>query len=82
MHWLWQLIVSILIGALSGWIASKIMKTKGGFIRCLILGVLGGALGGWLGSLIGLGGGWISSIVLSVAGACIIILAAKFILKR
>ena len=49
-------LVSLFIGALVGWIAGKIMHSKGGLIRNIVLGLLGGALGGWLGSLIGIGG--------------------------
>lgn len=76
-----QLIVEILLGALIGWIAGNIMKSKGGFWRNVIIGVLGGALGGWIGNLIGLGGGWITGILLSIGGACLLIWLAKKILK-
>ena len=48
-----HILVSLLIGALVGWLAGKIMHSKGGLIRNIVLGLLGGALGGWLGSLIG-----------------------------
>ena len=64
---LWQIIVAVLLGALSGWIASKIMKSKGGFIRNVILGIIGG--------------GWVMSIILAVAGACLIIWLARLIFK-
>lgn len=54
-------LVSLFIGALVGWIAGKIMHSKGGLIRNIVLGLLGGALGGWLGSLIGVEpASWIS----------------------
>ena len=39
---LWNLIWSILVGALVGWIAGIIMKSKGGFVRNAIMGILGG----------------------------------------
>ena len=39
------MIISIILGALIGWIASKLMGTKGGLIRNLILGVVGSAVG-------------------------------------
>ena len=82
MAWLWQLLVSIVIGALAGWIAGQIMKSKGSFLRNVILGIVGGAVGGWLGSLIGIGGGWVMSIILAVAGACLIIWLFRLIFKK
>lgn len=82
MDWLWQLLVAIVIGAFAGWVAGKIMKSKGSFLRNLILGILGGALGGWLGSLIHIGGGWVMSIILAIAGACLIIFLFRLIFKK
>jgi uncharacterized membrane protein YeaQ/YmgE (transglycosylase-associated protein family) len=82
MQWLWQLIVAILLGALIGWLAGKLMKSDGSFLRNLILGILGAALGGWLGGLIGIGGGWVMSIILAIAGACLIIFLWRLIFKK
>ncbi|XZG70907.1 GlsB/YeaQ/YmgE family stress response membrane protein [Chitinibacteraceae bacterium HSL-7] len=50
------LIISILVGALIGWLASKIMKTDAqqGAILNIVVGIVGSALGSWLfGSLLG-----------------------------
>ena len=60
-----KILVGLLIGALAGWIAGKIMGSKSSFLRNMIIGVLGGVVGGWLGGLIGIGGGWVMSIVLA-----------------
>ena len=38
-----HILVSLLIGALVGWLAGKIMHSKGGLIRNIVLGLLGGA---------------------------------------
>ncbi len=79
---MWEFIVSIFMGAFSGWLAGKIMKTKHSFIVNIILGLVGGALGGWLGGFIGIGAtGWISSILIAVAGACILIWITRLIFK-
>ena len=51
-----HILVSLFIGALVGWIAGKIMDSKGGLLRNMVLGIVGGMLGGWLGSLIGVSG--------------------------
>ncbi len=69
-----KLIVELIIGALSGCAASKIMGTESrGLLKNIILGVGGGLVGGYLGNLIGLGGGWVTGILLSIGGACLII---------
>ena len=39
------MICSLILGALIGWIASKLMGSRGGLIRNLILGVVGSAVG-------------------------------------
>ncbi len=77
-----RLLVSILLGALAGWIASKIMKSEHGFWMNVILGLVGGLVGGWLGGLIGLGGGWLSGLILAVAGACLLIWLYRVITKK
>ena len=69
-----QLLVSVCIGALSGFAANKIMKgSSDGFLRNTLLGIVGGLVGGYLGNLIGIGGGWVSSILLAIAGSCLVI---------
>ena len=40
------LIINILLSALAGWIAGKIMKSEGGFIRNAIIGAIGGTVAG------------------------------------
>lgn len=39
------MICSLILGALIGWIAGKLMGSRGGLIRNLILGVVGSAVG-------------------------------------
>ena len=69
-----HLLVSLCIGAVCGFAANKIMTgSSQGFLRDAMLGVVGGLVGGFLGHLIGIGGGWISSIILAIAGSCLII---------
>ncbi len=74
-----HLLVSLALGALAGWIAGKIMKSSHGLLMNIILGLVGGLIGGWLGGLIGIGGGWVSGLILAVAGACILIWLGRLI---
>ena len=76
------MIISIILGALIGWIASKLMGTKGGLIRNLILGVVGSAVGNWLAGCIGLAAtGSVGAILIRVGGACVVILICRWLFK-
>ena len=66
-----RILVSLVLGALAGWIAGKIMKSSHGLLMNIILGLVGG--------LIGLGGGWLSGLILAVVGACLLIWVARLI---
>ena len=70
----------ILIGALAGFIAGKIMRGGGfGLIINLVLGIVGGLLGGWVFSLFGFAAsGIIGRLITSVVGAVIILWIASF----
>ncbi len=74
---MFKFIINILIGALVGFLSGEIMKSKGSFLRNVILGLLAGALGGWLGG----SHGFIVSLCIDVAAGCLLIWLAKKIFK-
>ena len=77
-----HLLASLVIGALSGAIANKIMNgNPKSFFQNALLGIVGGLVGGFLGDLIGIGGGWISGILLAIAGSCLVVWLARKIVK-
>ncbi len=67
----------IIFGALVGWVASLIMKTKRrGLIRNVIVGLLGAFLGGFIASLFGIGSVSefsIESFLIALGGAVLLI---------
>ena len=79
-----SILVMILIGAVCGWLASLIMKSKGGLLRNIIIGVIGGFLGGWLLSFVPFlnGMGIVSAILGGVLGSCILIWLGRLIFKK
>ncbi|PKM38986.1 MAG: GlsB/YeaQ/YmgE family stress response membrane protein [Firmicutes bacterium HGW-Firmicutes-9] len=82
---MWNLLSWLIIGALIGWVASKIMHGRGGLIRNIILGVAGATVGGWLADFAGIGSGNVWSIggfFIAVGGACILILVSRLIVGR
>jgi len=71
------LIASVIVGLIAGLLASWLMKARTGLLVDLVLGVIGGFVGGWLSSLL-LGvnlmsGINITSIVVALVGAIILI---------
>ncbi|MBR3770778.1 MAG: GlsB/YeaQ/YmgE family stress response membrane protein [Clostridium sp.] len=78
-----RLLISLLLGALSGFIAGKIMNSKGGFLRNMILGLVGSVVGSLVLGLIGFSGhGLIGNTIVSVVGACLLIAGGNAIAKK
>jgi uncharacterized membrane protein YeaQ/YmgE (transglycosylase-associated protein family) len=76
MNW----IVTIIVGAIVGWLASMVMKTDAqmGALANVIVGIVGSSLGFWLAGMLGLSAsGPIVGWVIAVIGAAVLI----FILK-
>lgn len=69
-------IISLIVGGIVGWIASKIMKTDAqmGVIANVLVGIGGSVLGFWVAGLIGISAdGGIGRFLVSVAGAVLLI---------
>ena len=83
----------IVFGLIAGIIAKVIMpgKDPGGFIVTTLLGIVGAVIGGYLGQfLFGVGGsssgdvtkpGFLMSLVLAVAGAIILLLLYRLLIR-
>ena len=72
---------SLIIGALAGWIAEKIMKTDHNLLMNIVLGILGALVLNWI-LLLVIGstlGGWIGQLVVAAAGACLLIWSVRMV---
>ena len=72
------LIVFILVGALAGFMASKVLTGRGmGLLWDIVVGILGAFLGGWLAGLVGVS---VTNIILEILVAFVgaLILLAIF----
>ncbi|MBB04842.1 GlsB/YeaQ/YmgE family stress response membrane protein [Pseudooceanicola sp.] len=74
-------IAAIIVGALAGWIAEKIMKSDHGLLTNIILGILGAVILNFIlmaviGSTLG---GWIGQLIIGIIGACLLIAAYRMI---
>lgn len=77
-------IMAIVIGALAGWIAEKLMKSDQGLVLNIILGIVGAVVGNFILMLIfgATMGGIIGQLIVAVIGACLLIAIARAIRGR
>jgi len=71
-----NIIITLIIGAVVGWLASIVMKTNAqmGLIANVVVGIVGSSLGFWLAGAMGLSaGGTVGQWLIAVAGAAILI---------
>ena len=77
-----QIVTMVIVGIVAGWLASLVVG-GGGILRYLITGVLGAFVGGWLfasaGWKLNLGNDLVEQIVVSAAGAIILVLLARLV---
>lgn len=73
----------IVVGAIAGYIASRVMNAKSGLLMMVGLGIVGGLVGGWLaanvfkmGSVDGIN---IESIFIATLGAIVVVWVANFL---
>jgi len=76
------IIAWLVIGAIAGWLAGKIVEGAGfGLIIDIIVGIVGAFIGGWLAGVLGIhiGGGLISSIIVALIGAVVLLFALRLV---
>jgi len=71
-------IMTIILGAIAGWIAEKVMRFNTGLVMNIVLGVAGALLGNFILSLLNVSlGGVIGQLIVAIAGACVLIFAYR-----
>lgn len=80
------LLASILVGLIAGLVASWLMKAKTSAWMDILLGIAGSILGGWISSLftgVNLVSGFnLTSILVSIVGAVIVIFIYRLIKRK
>jgi len=81
-----SLLVWVVLGLVSGFIASKIInKTGEGFVLDIVLGIVGAVAGGWLFNTFGMAGVSglnLYSVFVAVVGAMILLISYHFLVRR
>ncbi len=79
-----NIIYFLIIGALAGFLAGKILKGGGfGLVGNLVVGIIGAVVGGFLFGVLGIhvGNGLIGSLVTAVIGAVVLLWVISFFKK-
>lgn len=77
-----NLVIILLVGIISGFLAGKIMRGGGfGILGDLVVGIIGAFFGGWLFGVlgVGIGGGIIGSIIVATIGAMLLLFLIRLI---
>lgn len=78
------ILVSLVIGAIAGWLAGLILKGGGhGLLINIVVGIVGGVLGSWLFGALGvtIGSGLVSVIITATIGAVVLLLILSLFKK-
>lgn len=79
-----EIITTLIVGAIAGWLGGKIYKGKGlGIIGNIVIGILGSFMGYWLFGKLGihLGTGLFGFIITAACGAIVILFLINLIFK-
>lgn len=80
-----NIILWIILGAISGWIANLIMKNNQGILEDILLGIVGGFLGGFIMNFVGqpgVSGFNLYSMIVAVIGAIILVFLGRIIYRQ
>lgn len=81
------LLTWLIVGAISGWLAGKVMKGRGfGLIGNVVVGIIGALVGGWLAGAIfnvsnAVTGFNLPTLIVSFLGAVVVLYVANLIGK-
>ncbi len=80
-----SLLITLVIGAIAGWLAGTLMKGSGfGLIANIVIGIVGAFVGGYVLGMLGvsLGGGMIAAIINATIGAIILLFIIGVVKKE
>jgi uncharacterized membrane protein YeaQ/YmgE (transglycosylase-associated protein family) len=81
------ILIWIIVGAIAGFVASKVLTGKGmGLLWDIVVGILGAFLGGWLAGLVGMpvatGSFTVGGLVAAFVGAVILLVVFRALTHR
>jgi len=78
------IIAFLIIGAIAGWLAGKIIRGGGfGILGNMVVGIVGAVIGGFIFNFVGISaGGLIGSIVTATIGAIVLLFFVGLVTKK
>jgi uncharacterized membrane protein YeaQ/YmgE (transglycosylase-associated protein family) len=79
------LLTWVVVGAIAGWLAGKVMKGSGfGLIGDIVIGVIGALVGGWLASTLfhvpgAISGFNLTTIIVAFLGAMVVLFVVRML---
>ncbi|KRW96464.1 GlsB/YeaQ/YmgE family stress response membrane protein [Paracoccus sp. PXZ] len=78
------LLITLIIGAIAGWLAGVIVKGHGeGLLMNIVIGILGAVIAGWLFPMLGIGMGAsapiLGTIIFATLGAVILLVVLQLV---
>ncbi len=79
-----NLLIFIVVGAIAGFLAGKVVTGRGlGLIWDIVVGILGAFLGGWLAAAVGIAvTNLVAEVVVAFIGAAILLLLFRMATRR
>ncbi len=73
----------LIVGAIAGFIADKLIKNSYGLVGDILIGMVGSFIGGWVFGLFGLeAAGFLGEIIAALVGAVLLLLAINFFKRK
>ncbi len=77
------MVAFLIIGALAGWLASRLLKSRGfGLVGNTLVGIIGAVIGGSINDMVGVDtGGFLSHLLTATVGAALLLFAVGLLKK-
>ena len=80
---MWDIIVTVVVGALVGYLAGLIMKSRHGFLMNCVLGIVGSFIGFAIAGVLGLGANnLLGTVLIDLVGTCALIALVRLVLGK
>jgi uncharacterized membrane protein YeaQ/YmgE (transglycosylase-associated protein family) len=79
---------TLIIGALAGWIAEKVMKANHGLLMNIIIGIIGSYVGAFIANALGIRlgeifqGWFVGNLIVAAAGAIVLLWVVRLVRSR
>jgi uncharacterized membrane protein YeaQ/YmgE (transglycosylase-associated protein family) len=74
---------ALLVGALAGWLAEKVMKSDHNLFTNIVLGIIGAAIANTIFAALEINlAGWVGYLIAGFIGACLLIGASRIFKKK